>query len=1300
MEKQRRITILLFLLPLLNGILSEEGPYYGTNLGNMELNLNDVKGTIYAVDENTIFIKGFSFDGQAPDAYFWAGTSNNPDVTGFIVPDEKGSTKPLGQYYNKDVVLRLPEGKTLQDITWISIWSRKMRKNYGYLMMPQNLMIPTPVEIRPLSQLAHGLKSGPITIVDAQTFLITDFHYDGLGPAGYWWATPGARPSSSGIQLKDENGSNKPMRRYNGETVVISLPQGSTIYDFDWLGVWCSEFQVDFGSTRIPQNIRVPPSPRMLGIEPESKLNCEVLNNGLGFEVRWVIDGDDIVMQLVGKIERGDYMAFGLSKDDSKSSMIGADAVVAWYDSNGRGHAVDYYLGSKEQCTGTRGSCPDVKHPGASDSITLLHSAVVNGFTLITFKRPQLGVDEKLDQHVYSDGNQAVIWAIGSLNDRNEVSYHRMKSKGNLFLDFARSPKWNCPNSQSNGQRGGSSPSARSSSSSPRSAYDSVASPSTSSTSTHQHRPRDPNAWKIPSIVCPADNTFRAQIGPTGGKKGYEAITGKIGWGISWYINGLVIPEITVERGKTYTFIVEGGNDKIHGARRHPLYITDSPEGGFDHKPDDERRKERIFAGVGITKSGELLPTAAGRLCEWQIDTSRKDKPEDYKDFFEFQRTLSLQCGPGEPALLRWRPDKNTPDTVYYQCYTHRYLGWKIRVVDSCDQLASASITKVYHTPADNATVYRHRNPQSLDNSNTNHKESTSRRGIIQSKSVNSAAQSILARPRSKESSNNFFESLRYQAPAIRKPDFLTLGPAYSPYHSSRIQPIVMPNINANVYQSPMSSLHVPIGPVRPLDVFVPPPFGPNPIKKGPVYIKQRLPPPIPPNPPKFFQDLFRPSPFPHFPTDFSRVPAPFSIPTTWTTTTTTVKPTTKPSITSTTPKTIKTKATTKTPTTIADHLIGGFLPVLINSKGTPPSSSPVEISSVSDAGTSLNGTTKFEAIHFSSSNEPTKTTIQASDLNLEDRQPSKPSAYSKSKVEYFGYKPTSDQNEWEDGGDNADGTNDKHDHLSSTVANSSTKEKEESAITVIDTSIPSTQVIHKIVNDSNGVRLENIYPIVDNNNSKKSISSSSLSSSSSKSINSTSKSSEADIVGKASTSVPINSNISLKNTTTSHADHQPHIETKFAANGTISVHSSSHSNDHDPIPEGIEDEGDENIAPLIPNDFTPANGTDDAILSHIMSLISDNSIPPEVKIVSRSDGNTVQSTHVEIHHNLKKRSAAAFIERRTATLEVDSVNQIPSKEKLAMNSAISRSFSASFSLLCWNLLSISLARCLLSTFS
>ena len=30
-----------------------------------------------------------------------------------------------------------------------------------------------------------------------------------------------------------------------------------------------------------------------------------------------------------------------------------------------------------------------------------------------------------------------------------------------------------------------------------------------------------------------------------------------------WYINGLLIPEIYVVRGKTYTFVVEGGDDKV-----------------------------------------------------------------------------------------------------------------------------------------------------------------------------------------------------------------------------------------------------------------------------------------------------------------------------------------------------------------------------------------------------------------------------------------------------------------------------------------------------------------------------------------------------------------------------------------------------------------------------------------------------------------------------------------------------------------------------------------------------------------
>lgn len=65
--------------------------YYGTPMGKLNKLFHEVSGDVYAVDENTIFIKNFNYDGQGPDAYFWAGVSVRPDENGFIIPDEKGS---------------------------------------------------------------------------------------------------------------------------------------------------------------------------------------------------------------------------------------------------------------------------------------------------------------------------------------------------------------------------------------------------------------------------------------------------------------------------------------------------------------------------------------------------------------------------------------------------------------------------------------------------------------------------------------------------------------------------------------------------------------------------------------------------------------------------------------------------------------------------------------------------------------------------------------------------------------------------------------------------------------------------------------------------------------------------------------------------------------------------------------------------------------------------------------------------------------------------------------------------------
>ena len=52
---------------------------------------------------------------------------------------------------------------------------------------------------------------------------------------------------------------------------------------------------------------------------------------------------------------------------------------------------------------------------------------------------------------------------------------------------------------------------------------------------------------------------------------------GRAGWGISWYINGTLIPQLIVERGRTYTFIIEGGNDTTDLSNYHPFYISLTP---------------------------------------------------------------------------------------------------------------------------------------------------------------------------------------------------------------------------------------------------------------------------------------------------------------------------------------------------------------------------------------------------------------------------------------------------------------------------------------------------------------------------------------------------------------------------------------------------------------------------------------------------------------------------------------------------------------------------------------------------
>lgn len=69
---------------------------------------------------------------------------------------------------------------------------------------------------------------------------------------------------------------------------------------------------------------------------------------------------------------------------------------------------------------------------------------MINGYSIVTYQRPLRAAD-LYDQPIYVNGSQAIVWAIGPLNQRFEVSYHTQFLKKNKFIDFGRSARWNCP---------------------------------------------------------------------------------------------------------------------------------------------------------------------------------------------------------------------------------------------------------------------------------------------------------------------------------------------------------------------------------------------------------------------------------------------------------------------------------------------------------------------------------------------------------------------------------------------------------------------------------------------------------------------------------------------------------------------------------------------------------------------------------------------------------------------------------------------------------------------------------------
>merc|ERR1711970_1467566 len=97
-------------------------------IGSFKNIFHDIGGEAFALDSQTILIKGFTYDGEGPDAFFLAGTSGKPSkasgnvVLPFPYTGEHFSYSDrdipllLRPFSGEDVVLTLPPGRTVDEL--------------------------------------------------------------------------------------------------------------------------------------------------------------------------------------------------------------------------------------------------------------------------------------------------------------------------------------------------------------------------------------------------------------------------------------------------------------------------------------------------------------------------------------------------------------------------------------------------------------------------------------------------------------------------------------------------------------------------------------------------------------------------------------------------------------------------------------------------------------------------------------------------------------------------------------------------------------------------------------------------------------------------------------------------------------------------------------------------------------------------------------------------------------------------------------------------------------------------------
>ncbi|KAG2439762.1 hypothetical protein HYH02_010639 [Chlamydomonas schloesseri] len=511
----------------------------------------------------------------------------------------------------------------------------------------------------PLVNTEHQIR-GDIEIVDDCTFKITQFGYDGQAPATYWWCGETASTLTSGSAANDWL-----FTAANGyRTMLLELKDGLTWESCKVLSAWCKTVSADLGHVELqPPPAGTPPPPlpgRLPAAMTDTMVNCMELQPGK-LNVYWTLDSADPAtaklahVTLQGALGAGtEWMGYGFNDPSvNRVRMVGSDVVIAGLLPSLEPFVSDFYLGDRAQC-----DFRTAGEPGVCTDQHFTGTATSDNVKLLAADRRDGVTSVTFLRPVNAvDAEYDVDWPVSASRPLT-WAYGPLSPTSTAAEPL---PLYHGPSqhagpgaNMSLGATGFNCPTP-------------IGSPSTGGGGTEVPLPSAAPSPQLGGGSTPAP-AGGAAVKTLYGRTNIVVTQGTNpnypnppAWGLSYHLAGLETPVLTLLRGVTYTFSVRAGPT-------HPLYFTSDINGGRSNA------SEVVYGG-----SAASFGTATA------------------------------------PYTLDFTPSASTPSDLFYQCWRHQKLGWRIKVLDADDGSAcskthpyvgfSGPLTTLDHGAAGTLTV-------------------------------------------------------------------------------------------------------------------------------------------------------------------------------------------------------------------------------------------------------------------------------------------------------------------------------------------------------------------------------------------------------------------------------------------------------------------------------------------------------------------------------------------------------------------------------------------------------------------